>query len=102
MSEDIILKLSPKTARHLSYCIGRSDEANAVAGAATQAAKSAEKNVRDMLVMIADQDGQKLPENFALTFDEDSSVVTIVEHQPVEYNAPPQTSVLNVNGVREH
>jgi|KBSMisStandDraft_5_1062788.scaffolds.fasta_scaffold1618409_1 hypothetical protein len=95
----IILKLNPKTARHLSYCIGRSDEANAVVGAATQAARSAERNVHDMIAMIADQDGQKIPDNFAVTFDSELNQIIITEQETTQYVAPIP---LQVNGVKEH
>jgi hypothetical protein len=99
MEKFIVLKLNPKTARHLAYCVGRSDEANAVAAAAAQAAKSAEKNVRDMIAMIADQDGQSLPDNFSMSFDENTNVVTITARDSVEHNVQPS---LHVNGVKEH
>lgn len=71
----ITLQLSNHTARRLSYLIGHSDEANRMVEAAMSAARVAEQNVRDTIVLVADQAGQKLPENYNVEFvDEENEL----------------------------
>ncbi len=97
---DIVLKMNVKTARRLSYAIGHSDEANAVVYAATNAAKVAEQNVRDIINLIADQQEVKLPYHYGVVFDEDENVITLTtqtESAGVEFNP----TKLHVNGIND-
>lgn len=86
MSQPIILKLNAKTARRLAYVMGRSDEANGIVQAATNAAKTAEQAVRDLISVAADQTEQKLPEHFHASFDEESNEVTITSTEGSRMN----------------
>lgn len=97
---DIVLKMNVKTARKLSYAIGHSDEANAVVQAATNAAKMAEQNVREIIDLIADQHGKKLPPNYTVVFDEDDNQITLSAREnvmPVDFNP----TKLQVNGISD-
>jgi hypothetical protein len=67
------------TARRLSYLIGRADQTSLAVGKAIEDAREAEKNVTDVLRMVADQAGHKLPEQFNIQFKEEENEVTIVE-----------------------
>lgn len=87
----IAVQLSNTTARKLSYLIGRSDEANTVVEAAMNASKVAEQNVRDIIKLVTDQAGHKLPETYTVEFKEelnelrimprDSNLVNGVNHE---------------------
>lgn len=92
---DIVLKLNTKTARRLSYAIGRSHEANAVVSAATGAAKMAEQNVRDIVSLVADQTGDKLPSNFGIVFDEEESEIIITTNEQIAIQSDPQVNGVN-------
>lgn len=77
MSDKIVLKLTPKTARKMSYMMGRSDEANSVAEAAKQAATAAEGRVKEILRFVADESDQQLPERYRVVFDDETNEVSI-------------------------
>jgi len=82
----IILQLNNHTARRLSYLIGHSDEANSVVQAAINAAKIAEQNVRDVILLIADQAGEKLPENYSVEFKEEQNELLITTKEQQSMN----------------
>jgi hypothetical protein len=94
----IVLKLNLKTAKRLSYAVGRSDEANAIVQAATQAAKAAEKEVRDLVSFVADQQDVKLPPDFGIRFEEDATEITITTHEPPPFMELPEA--VRMNGVQ--
>lgn len=73
----ITLNLNNSVARRLSYMIGHSDEANMVVEAAMRAARVAEQNVRDVIFLVAEQSGEKLPDNFSVEFKEEENLLLI-------------------------
>jgi hypothetical protein len=95
----IVLKLNLKTAKRLSYAVGRSDEANAVVQAATNAARAAEKEVRDLISLVADQQEVQLPPDFGIKFEEDTNEITITSKEPPPFMEIPE--ILRMNGVQE-
>lgn len=97
---DIVLKMNIRTARKLSYAIGHSDEANAVVYAATNAAKVAEQNVRDIINLIADEQGVKLPYHYGVMFDEDVNEITLTTQTDGMAGVEFSPTNLRVNGIQ--
>jgi BioD-like phosphotransacetylase family protein len=96
---DIVLKMNIKTARKLSYAIGHSDEANAVVYAATNAAKVAEQNVRDIINLIADAQGIKLPYHYGVVFNEDENEIKLTTQTDNMVGQEFSPTNLRVNGI---
>jgi len=82
----ITLQLNNHTARRLSYLIGHSDEANSVVEAALSAAKIAEQNVRDVILLIADQAGHKLPDSYNVEFVDEENELRITPKEEFSKN----------------
>jgi len=97
----IVLKLNLKTAKRLSYAVGRSDEANAVVQAATNAARAAEKEVRDLVGFVADQQEIQLPPNFGIKFEEETNEITITTPEPMPLPMGELPVGLRINGLGE-
>lgn len=97
--DNLTFKLNNKTARRLSYMIGRSEEANYIVNSAINAAKAAEANVRSMVDLIADQAGCKLPERYGISFDEDDNEITVKTEFAEPLVDPNKPDLLHVNGI---
>jgi hypothetical protein len=98
MSDEIVLRIGIKAYRRLSYMIGRAEEANMIAEAARLGAISAEKGIREVLSMMADQQNIVLPDGYAVRLDDDTGDVIITPKKPEGF--PAELAKL-MNGSKE-
>lgn len=82
MSDEVVLKLSNKLMRRLSYMMGCSEAANGLVESAKKAAIGAENNVREMLSWLADQDGVELPADYKIKVDDETNQVIVTSNAP--------------------
>lgn len=94
----IILKLNMKTAKRLSYAVGRSDDANAFVQVATQAAQNAEREIRDLVSLVADQQDIQLPPNFGIRFIDDANEIEITTREPMPNSLVELPAGMRTNG----